>query len=322
LRFIDRRFGFRLSSPIVWAIALWLPLIVAIRTATVFHAISPDIGAPAELCAVALLALSCLQGTRRQKALGLLAGTSLGAGALWAPFNTMVIIAILHNLTPLGFLWQIAPRDRRATIMTVAMSLFIGLPMLVATGWPRVMLEKTFGTLPGVNPLGAAPLAEQFYVYVPEPFVAGASAIDLFTASVVAQSLHYASVIVILPLLLRRLDPAARSVFCWPRGIWFGALCTAGASLFLYRSFGHFAEARSLYGIIASLHAWIEIPILIAVFGGGVQSFIKNKPAASEAELVMNETNIARSRRKAAIQAMSRPSVRTTSASSVKIVGQ
>lgn len=177
------------------------------------------------------------------------------------------------------------------------------------------------GALPALDPLHAGPLDAHLYVYVPPQFVATPTAIDLFTASVVAQGAHYAAVIVILPLLLARIEPNARGLAPWPKSMWFIAICGIVALLGLARFLEGFADARALYGIFASIHAWIEIPVLIVALSGGSYD-ASQSPTNADAELAISETSMARSMRSAAIQAISRPSVRTTADSSVKTVNQ
>jgi hypothetical protein len=323
LRFVDRRFGRGLSRRFLLSFSVLLPFIIAARIGAVFHLIPTDISTPAELGGVALLALSCAGGgSFPRRALALSIAAILGGATFWAPFETAVSLAILHNLTPLGFLWQMAPRPNRGWVMSAAAWVFIGLPLLVASGWPRAALTNLIGRVPNFDPLGAGPLSEHLFVYVPSQFAGTPQSIDFFTPSVVAQGAHYASVILILPLLLRRLDPGARGLVPWPSGFWFAALCFGGAAFVVGRSLDGFAEARALYSIPASLHAWIEIPILILALTETSQSDNNHSPKTHEAELATSETSMARSIRKPATHAMRAPSAKTTIASSVMIDNQ
>lgn len=321
LRYVDRRFGRRIARNILTAMALLLPIIVAIRSCVVFHVVPAEWGVPAELTGVVVLALACARGPLRQRVAALAAAVTLGTAALVSPFVTAAGLSILHNLTPLGFLWQLAPRALRPRVMMPALAAFLGLPLLVATGLPRMMLAAFIGAGGNLDPLHAGPVATHFYVYVPAPFVATPAAIDLFTASVVAQGAHYAAVIIILPLLLSRFDLRARGLAAWPRGIAFAAICAGAGLIGLIGAQGGFAEARALYGIFASVHAWIEIPVLIVALTGADQPCSSN-PDRNEAELLNSDTSMARSTRSAAIQAISRPSASTTAASSAATDGQ
>jgi hypothetical protein len=270
LRYVDRRFGRRLAS-VYWApIAALLAVIVAARACVVFGAAPAAIGAPLELGAGALLALICARGAGAQKIVALTVAGAIGGAALISPFTTSVAVAILHNFTPLGFLWQIAPRAERARVMAAAGCGLLLLPLLAASGGAHWALDA-LGVPPSpLDPLGAGPLAAQLGVYVPQAFLDGPGAVNFFTASVIAQGAHYLAVIVILPALSQRLDPGARGLVAWPRGALFALACAAVAGLGLVPFFADFARARAYYGLFAAVHAWIEVPVLILALTGGV----------------------------------------------------
>jgi len=320
LRYVDRRFGRRIDPGFLAVVALLLAAIVAVRASVVFRLLPADIGAPAELGGVALLALGCAGGAAVRKGLALAVGLTIGAGALAAPFETSVALAVLHNFTPLGFLWQIAPRPGRGRVMTLACFAFLVLPLLAATGLLRAALEGLGGVMNGFDPLAAGPLSEQLRVYVPAPLLDGPRAADLFTASVVAQGAHYLAVIVVLPALLDRFEPHARGLAPWPAGPAFAALCLVAAAP-TFAAFAHdFSQGRAIYGIAAAVHAWIEIPILILALTSDHSTIAR--PTSSDAELAASDTIIARSIRSAAIQAIRPPSISTTSDSSASTDGQ
>ncbi len=263
LRYVDRRFGRRFDPRPIRNILALTAVIVAIRAATVFHLLSAWTGLYCELGGVAALALLCARDAPRRRTTALATAGAMALGAALAPYGTAIALSILHNLTPLGFLWQIAPLPHRRRLMAAAATIFLAAPILTATGWPRQALEFAFGRQVAPDPLKAGSLAEQLYVYVPPAFLTSPHAADIFSASVVAQGAHYAAVLVLLPWLLRRLDPLSSGLVPWPRGRWFAACCVAAGALALARFEQGFAQARALYGIAASLHAWLEIPVLI-----------------------------------------------------------
>ena len=154
------------------------------------------------------------------------------------------------------------------------------------------MLTSLSGTTE-FDPLGAGPLHDHVYVYVPAALAVTSHAIDLFTASVVAQGAHYFSVIVALPLLLRRTQPAARGLIAWPSGVWFALLCVGVAAVGLVGFSKDFVETRALYGIFASVHAWLEIPVLIFALLGASQA-VSQSPNRQEAPFAHKDTIIAR----------------------------
>ncbi len=292
LRYVDQRFGRRLERGQLASILALLALIVSLRTAVLLQFLPSQIGVPAELAGVAALALACVRGPVRRKALALAVGLTLGAGALGAPFGTMITLSILHNATPLGLLWQLAPRGDRRLLMTWATMVLIGLPLFVATGLPRLALVSIGVAGTNADPIGAGPLADHLYVYVPSLLESAGSAVDIFTASVVAQGGHYLMVIVILPMMLRRLDVQAQGLMSWPRSSGFALILAGAGALSLLLFLDGFAQARSFYSLAAALHAWIEIPVLILALTGGVHH-ASQRPASSDAELARSEIIIA-----------------------------
>jgi hypothetical protein len=291
LRYVDRRFSLSLGRSLIWRIGLILLLIVAARALLVFHLVPAKIEVPVELSLVVLLALSLVDGTPSQRFLAIAVALAIGAATAVSPFNTSVAMAVLHNLTPLGFLWQITPHQRRPRVMSLASLGLVGIPLLVATGLPRLALTAFGGSLPEFDPLGAGPIDDHVYVYVPAALAVTSHAIDLFTAAVVAQGAHYVSVIVLLPLMLARTDPGARGLVGWPSGAWFALLCAGAAAASVIGFSGDFAQSRALYGIFSSFHAWLEIPILIFALTGQALS---QSPNRQETELAASETIRAR----------------------------
>lgn len=318
LRYVDRRFGGSLRSRRGAALAALLAGIVLARMAGVMGWLGASLEVPFELGCAALLALVCAQGSIVRRAVAALCGLAIGAATLVSPFETLVVFSILHNFTPLGFLWQIAPRALRPKAMAFAGAAFLLLPLAVAFGAPRALFGAADG---GVDPLGAGPLVLHLGVYVPSHWLHLVEARDLFAACVAAQGAHYASVILLLPLLLARVAPNARGLVAWPSArVFLPAIALAGGLAFI--GFAHdFQEARALYGVIAALHAWVEIPILILALTPG-DAASSASPASSEPPLAQSETSSARSKRSAAIHEISPASTTTTRLSSANTDGQ
>lgn len=321
LAYVDRRFAGRIDARRLALMIALLLLAAAARAAGVFKLADPATAITAELSAVVLLALTAAAGGLLQRATALLLAAGIGGATLAAPFDTAVAFSILHNLTPLAFLYEIAPPSQRRRVMALALAAFVGLPLLVATGLPRLALAALGIPALELDPIGAGALADHLYVYVPRPLLAGAHAADLFSASVVAQCAHYAAVIVVLPLLLARLDPGARGVLPWPRTPWLPMLIAAASAAMLYRFTLGFVPARSLYGIAASIHAWIEIPLIVIALTGRRPQPVSSIPTATEAALATSETASARGPSSPAAQATTAASTTTTTASARTAVG-
>lgn len=291
LRYVDRRFGRHISRALLATIFALLALVAVTRATVVFHVLPARIELRLELSIVALLALSVASGSAWRRAVALFVALALGTATALDPFDTAVTFSVLHNLTPLGFLWQLTRGGRRVRAILPALLGLLALPVFVATGFPRQILSKI--GLSDVDPLGAGPLTEHLFVYIPNCLLGNSHAIDFFVASVVAQGGHYFSVIAVLPLLLGRIEPRACGIVPWPPGKWFYLALGAFAAAVLGGFCTEFAEARTFYGIFASIHAWLEIPILILALTGSDQRMMNN-PARQDAELASKEISVAR----------------------------
>jgi hypothetical protein len=95
---------------------------------------------------------------------------------------------------------------------------------------------------------------------------------------------------VVLPKLLAGFDPEARGLLPWPDGPAFAALCLVVAVASLAAFLNGFVETRAIYGLAASFHAWIELPILILALTAAQPS---SSPKSIEPALARNETIMA-----------------------------
>lgn len=267
LRYVDQRYARRASGRVL---AVWLALlgaVVAGRALVFAGLLDARVEIGAELFVIAALAYTVWGLPSRRPALARIAAATAASaliiGATLAPTTTIVSLAVLHNLTPLGFFADaLEPRD--LTLATIAL---IGAPLAITTGLPTHLLHSALAAGVAVDPLHVGPLSSQLAVYVPATLQRHAYAEDLFRAAVYGQWAHYVAVIGVLPALARPTDTAA-SLAPWPRG-WAFALAVTALTVPLLAAFGtDFAQARSAYGFAAAVHAWIEVPVLLWVIGG------------------------------------------------------
>lgn len=257
LRYVARRFGGRWPRRAVAATLALLAAIVALRVAALTEALPAAFTRPVELALVAALAALTLPALwRRAPARALLGGALIAAvagGAAAAPITTAVILAGLHNLTPLGFIAEAAPDRRRA--LALAALAFVALPLLIASGLPYAALAALGSLAPEWSPLPAGPLAAHLGVYLPAAAHAEPWALHAFSAFVFLQCAHYAAVLHALPRLAG--DPR-------PARLRLGAALALIGALTLAAFARDFTASRALYGVIAAVHAWIEVPVLLA----------------------------------------------------------
>jgi len=267
LHYIDRRFAGRLGTGVAWRIGAPIGLAVAAVAAGSIGLLPPRLTVTIELGAAVMLVAGALAPMRRRRGFGVVIGLLLAAGAIGAPFQLLLVLAILHNLTPLGFFAEALPDAVRRRALILAAIPLIGLPLLIATGLPFELLARLGLTLPEARFLASGPLALNLGVYVPAGLVSTDWALHAFSAAVFAQIMHYTAVIGFLPRLLDKAP--ARGVAPWPQGRWLVAGIAALAGAFTLTFVVDFRLARQLYGMAALAHGWIEIPVLLLAWGGG-----------------------------------------------------
>ncbi len=268
LRYVDLRFAGRLPRRLVGEWTLLLGAVVVIRALAMTGALAGPPRAVAELAVVGLLALSVLRLVRdagpRGARVGGLAGLVvllLLFGSAAAPFETLVVLAFLHNLTPVAFLAERTSGDARRRVLSACAVLFGLVPLLIATGGPRRALAAGGWDGAALAVPGVGGVADHLGAFVPS-WIGGAAAVDLFTAAVYLQCLHYAVVIGVLPRLVPA--EARRGIVPWPGRSRFVLLLAVVGAVGLFAFARSFAGTRELYGVFAAVHAWVEVPVLLA----------------------------------------------------------
>jgi hypothetical protein len=270
LNYVDRRFGARLGAG--KALRIGLPILVAVmaRAAATLGLLMPTVGVAIELLAAAGLALGVVTRMRRRRAVGAAIGLFLAGGAVAAPFQMLLGLALLHNLTPLGFFAEALAGERRRRALILLAVPLVALPLLIATGLPCAVLARLGLALPEARILASGPLALNLGVFVPASLVSTGWALHAFSAAVFSQSMHYAAVIVLLPRLSGEMAP--RGVPRWSGRHWVKptiAVAAAGFALVFVVDYG---LARQLYALAALVHSWIEIPVLLLALGGAAMA--------------------------------------------------
>jgi hypothetical protein len=193
--------------------------------------------------------------------------SGLVIGAVVAPTTTIVTLAVLHNLTPLGFFADALDR-RDLGLAAVAL---LGVPLVIATGLPAWMLTDASAAGAAFDPLQVGPLADHLGVYVPNALHGRPFTEHLFRAAVYGQWAHYVAVIGVLPALTSPADRASARVPWPPVGLFAAAVVALAVPLFAAFTIA-FADARAAYGLLAAVHAWIEVPVLLGVLGGATRA--------------------------------------------------
>jgi len=263
MRYVHRRFGPTLHQRLALTLAALLVCVVGMRVASMTGVVSSRAALMGELGVVIMLATLVLPtlwerggasfGAGILVCLGLVVGVSL------SPIHTVLLLAVLHNATPIGFLVEAARSGRRAAVAVSAGTLFVGVPLVIATGLPAAALGAVGLAAPEFSLLPTGPLGAHLGAYLPSAWHGHSWAHHAFSAIVFAQCMHYAVVIHVLPRLHHEHtgDSADRGQRAWLLG-----MMGAGTALLVLFWFD-FSQARKIYGIAAAVHAWVEVPILL-----------------------------------------------------------
>jgi hypothetical protein len=254
LRYVAARFQTHLARRIWWQLGAVLAAIVVVRGAVGAGMVPSSTAAAIELwLAGAALAI----GVRASGSRPLVGGAAVAAivvGAALFPLHTLLLLSVLHNITPIGFVVErAAPASRRSTLLLASL-VMCGVPLLVASGVP---LRACADHVDVVAAWPSSPaLYEAYAVWLTPSMFDAPNALPLFSAAVSAQLLHYGAVLWWLPREARRSGetrPASTSL----------VVVVVVVVVLLALAFAiDFRSARVAYGLLAAVHAWIELPVL------------------------------------------------------------
>jgi len=270
LRYCDERFSSRTTRPLLSMLGVLLGLIALCRVGNGMHWIPSSIFVPMELGLGAALALIAAFHMRQHRWLGAMIGIAFTIGATYFPLETFLTWAWLHNLTPVGFVAEATRGEERLKWMAVLFVPFVVLPGLVATG----VFQQMMGFLVSAPGLYTSSIFGAGDVPLMSFLPPQSYDLNLFSAAVLAQAMHYVAVIVLLPRLqqVQGRTERVQTLVAWPDWRSFAFLVTAIAAV----AFGIYAvsytDAKAGYAVAAAIHAWIELPILLMALGQGFTS--------------------------------------------------
>ena len=266
LRYLDQRFGARIANGTWYWLVLALVGIAVLRAAAIGNVGTTDARAAAEWLLGAVLAAAIWPQLRaRGKAFAVLGAAVVllsVAAANTAPVVALVLFALLHNVTPVGLLAERLRGAERRRALLACGAVFGMLPLAIAMGYfgHAVGALGLVGTESG--PLDSGDLATHMPSFVPMPLLATQFGLDLFRAAAFLQCMHYAVVIGVLPRLGAG-SPVQATRLAWPSAASFRQAVLFLTALLLVGFVGEFGSARACYGVFASIHAWIEVPVLL-----------------------------------------------------------
>ena len=268
LRYVDQRFGARLPRTTVRWLALGLLGIVLLRLLSLGDLGTAPVRAISELLvggALVAFALPLLL-PRGGSPIAITLVACLVVGALCAPIATLVILALLHNLTPVGFLAErVRGAQRRRALLACAI-VFGVVPLLIVGGAFGGLFDALALHATDSGPFTSGELDLHLPAFVPPALLTSPFAIDLFAAAAYLQCMHYAVVLHVLPKLSGGAE-APGAVIGWPRPAVFAVVVALAGITFTVSFADDFAGTRSVYAVFAALHAWLELPILALACG-------------------------------------------------------
>lgn len=239
-----------------WWLALWIVLLVqgCVRGAVWLGAYSSVASQIVDLLSLLVLGLIVAAAPAgvgwRVRSAGLI--VTVGVWLLLERgkvLEALLVLSILHNFSPLAMVWDMArdrSQDRGIGIIAMVMTGLFLLPLLLAfSGWSGAIQPAV---LAGQMPLLQTQWPAQWGTTHQQA---------ILSAIVLAQCLHYYSVIVLLPHMQQQRtgEPVL------PRWARFATWATVALTLIYYAM--DYRGARNLYAVVAGIHAWLEWPVLL-----------------------------------------------------------
>jgi hypothetical protein len=215
-----------------------------------------------------ILAAGCWIGLR---GLWRLVGFAVLGVAAFASFSApgyhFVVLAHLHNLVPLIFLWDWAgriPSRRGRLAFRLSQSLWIvALPLLILAG----VFDRWLSAAPGIAARFVGDGSRVIASAAP-PDAGAQLGLRFLVMFAFLQTMHYVVWVGFLP----RFAPDAAASFDarvpWLRGRRAWLVGIAGGAFLAVLFVSDYFQGRALYGAIATYHAYLEFPVLLALLMG------------------------------------------------------
>ncbi|MQA03990.1 MAG: hypothetical protein GEV07_15110 [Streptosporangiales bacterium] len=269
LRYVGGRFATLLSGT-------FLRLLVALITGIVICRLAGAVfsGGWAVLAeivlAYGLIVAAAWLGLRRRPWLlaGALAVVVLAVltSVRWPAYH-VVVITHLHNLVPLAFLWEFSatmPRRPRRALRVTQLAWLLAVPALILAGVADGLMAdgsaavEKFAGAPAVVAASTTP-----------PGMWGTTVgLRFLTVFAFLQLMHFVVWVWFLP----RYAPAAARAFGarvpWLRGWRAWALGLGVGALLVVLFVVDYEQGRTVYAALASYHAYLELPVLLAMLMG------------------------------------------------------
>lgn len=266
IRYVAGRFAQILTGRFLTLLLILITGIVVCRVAAGY------VGAPARYAEIVIgyliLAYGCRYGLRgwRVAVAWVMLGGAAAISWSWPAFH-FVVLTHLHNLVPLIFLWEWASRlpfpRQRLAFRLAQVGWIVGVPVAVALGAVDRLVQFSPGVVERFVGTGAAVVAGS--APPGSSLVVGTRLLVIFAFM---QTMHYVVWVGFLP----RFAPEAATSFeqrvPWLHGWRPWALGLAGGAVLGVLFWTDYSQGKALYGALASYHAYLEFPVLLAMIMG------------------------------------------------------
>ncbi len=275
IRYVAGRFGSLLTGRFL---ALLLTLITGIVLCRAAAGLWPGPGRTAEVVlGFVILGVGCWIGLHRLHHGWLVLAWALlalaGTAAVTMPGYYFVILTHLHNLVPLIFLWEWATRlpalGDRWVFRAVQVLWIVLLPLLILAG----VFDAWISADPGVAALFVGDGSRIVGATAP-PDVWAQLGLRFLVMFAFMQTMHYVVWVAFLPRFAPDAIAAFDSRVPWLRGgrAWILGLAAGGLLAVIF--FTDYFQGRALYGALASYHAYLEFPVLLALLLAGGRALV------------------------------------------------
>lgn len=291
LRYVAGRFAGILSGTFLRLLLVFIGGIAVCRLLS-----SGELSKNAEiLLAYALIAIACGRALRDRPialAASFVVVAMACASSLAFPAYHFVVLAHLHNVVPLFFLWEwsnsaLPPRPRLA-FRAVQVGWVLVLPAVILSGGLDFLLRSSpaavadFGG--GTRPHSAQALA---VAYTPPHWLDSAMALRFLAVFAFLQTMHYVVWVWFMP---RHAPEASAQFQARVPGftnrtvLMFGVI---GGALLALVFATDYASGKTVYSSVATFHAYLEFPVLLALILGF------EKPASTPVHLTEKKAALA-----------------------------
>jgi hypothetical protein len=272
LRYVAGRFDAVLAGPFLVMLGVLVTGVLLCRL------LPPGPGPRAAEIALSyvLLLVACVRVLGRHRPwwlVGSLVVLATAAVASFAfPAYHFVVLTHLHNVVPLFFLWEWSRTmgaGSRWPFRAVNLAWVVAVPGLMLAGAFDPLLRAAPAALAGFGGVAAFEPVRMAASYAPPAVAAGEMGLRFLAVFAFMQTMHYVVWVALLPRFAsdaaERFDrrvPVLRGRRAWLLG---GSLAVVLGVLFAL----DYAQGRTLYAAVASYHAYLEFPVLLALVLGG-----------------------------------------------------